>query len=282
VLGGIAGVAGLAAVSGIAAACGAGGAASPTGGGSSTPGPSGSTGASPSTGGSAGGGTVTFGSNASDAVPKAAFEKVFAAFTAASGTNVKVNTVDHGTFQDQISSYLQGAPDDVFTWFAGFRMRFFASQGLATDVNDVWSKFGSNYSDAFKAASTGDDGKQYFVPFYNYPWVVLYRKSVFQEKGYQVPKSLDDFKKLGDKMKSDGLVPLAFGDKDGWPAMGTFDILNMRQNGYDFHIGLMSGKEKWTDPKVKQVYETWKGILPFFQVGALGRTWQEAAQALVG
>ena len=35
-------------------------------------------------------------------------------------------------------------------------------------------------------------------------------------------------------MKTDGLVPLAFGDKDGWPAMGTFDILNMRLNGYEF------------------------------------------------
>src|SRR4051812_23070253 len=166
VLGGIAGVAGLATAAGIVAACGPSGAASPTGGGSSAaPGSSGPPAAS-----GGGGGDVTFGSNASDAVPKAAFEKVFAAFTAATGAKVKVNTVDHGTFQDQISSYLQGAPEDVFTWFAGFRMRFFASQGLATDVNDVWSKIGSNYSDAFKAASTGDDGKQYFVPFYNYPW----------------------------------------------------------------------------------------------------------------
>ena len=29
---------------------------------------------------------------------------------------------------------------------------------------------------------------------------------------------------------------MAFADKDGWPAMGTFDILNMRINGYDFHV----------------------------------------------
>ena len=44
---------------------------------------------------------------------------------------------------------------------------------------------------------------------------------------------------------------------DGWPAMGTFDILNMRMNGYEFHIDLMAGKEKWTDPKVKAVFEKW-------------------------
>jgi multiple sugar transport system substrate-binding protein len=277
VLGGMAGVAGLAAVPSLIAACGPGGTASTPPAGSQ---PAGSVPAASQPAG--GGGEVTFGSNASDAVPKAAFEKVFAAFTAATGTAVKVNTVDHGTFQDQISSYLQGAPDDVFTWFAGFRARFFASQGLASDVSDVWATIGGNYSEAFKAASTGDDGKQIFVPFYNYPWVVLYRKSVFAEKNYTIPKTLDEFKALGDKMKTDGLVPLAFGDSDGWPAMGTFDILNMRQNGYAFHIGLMAGTEKWTDPRVKQVYETWKTILPYFQEGALGRTWQDAAQAMVG
>ena len=81
-------------------------------------------------------------------------------------------------------------------------------------------------------------------------------------------------------MKSDGLVPIAFADKDGWPAMGTFDIINMRINGYDFHISLMAGKESWTDPKVKQVFDTWRGLLPHHQPGANGRTWQEAAQSL--
>ena len=77
----------------------------------------------------------------------------------------------------------------------------------------------------------------------------MYRKSVFEEKGYTVPKTWDEFVALADKMKTDGLIPLAFADKDGWPAMGTFDILNMRVNGYQFHVDLMAGKEKWTDPQ---------------------------------
>ena len=226
-------------------------------------------------------GTVTVGSNASDAVPKKAYADVFAAYTQKSGVQTKVNTVDHNTFQEQINNYLQGSPDDVFTWFAGYRMRFFAAQGLAGDVSEVWNDIGSNFSDSFKKASTGDDGKQYFVPIYNYPWVLMYRKSVWQAKGYQPPQSIDDLKTLAGQMKKDGLVPIAFADKDGWPAMGTFDILNMRMNGYDFHVSLMAGKESWTDPKVKAVFDTWRGLLPYHQDGSLGRTWQEAAQSLV-
>ena len=31
--------------------------------------------------------------------------------------------------------------------------------------------------------------------------------------------------------------------------MGTFDILNMRINGYDFHVSLMAGKESWDGPQ---------------------------------
>ena len=79
-------------------------------------------------------------------------------------------------------------------------------------------------------------------------------------------------------MKTDGIVPLAFGDQDGWPAMGTFDILNMRLNGYAFHIGLMGGTEKWSDPRVQKVFEYWRDLLPYFQEGAPGRTWQDAAK----
>jgi multiple sugar transport system substrate-binding protein len=276
VLKGLAGTAGLVTVPAIIAACGPSGASTAASEAATTaPSAAGGESAAPA------GGELTFGSNYSDETPKNAMQAVVDAFTAESGINVKVNTVDHGTFQDQISSYLQGTPDDTFTWFAGFRMKFFASQGLATDISSVWSEVGSNYSEAFKTASTGDDGKQYFIPFYNYPWVVIHRKSLFEEKGYTIPTTIAEFTALGDKMKSDGLVPMAFGDSDGWPAMGTFDIINMRINGYDFHVGLMAGTEKWSDPKTKAVFEEWRKLIPYLQEGALGRTWQDAAQSLL-
>jgi len=225
--------------------------------------------------------SVSLGSNASDEVPKKALAATLKGFETKSGATVKVNTVDHGTFQEQINKYLQGKPDDVFTWFAGFRMQFFAKQGLATPINDVWEKIGGGFTDALKAASTGEDGKQYFVPLYYYHWAVFYRKSVFEKGGYQPAKNLDEFKALCAQMQKDGLVPLAFADKDGWPAMGTFDYLNMRINGYDFHIDLMAGKEAWDSDKVKSVFNTWRELMPYHQPAALGRTWQEAGQALV-
>jgi multiple sugar transport system substrate-binding protein len=225
---------------------------------------------------------LTIGSNYSDEVPRTAMAAMIDYCGQEAGVTPAVNTVEHGAYQDSINSYLQATPDDVFAWFAGFRMRFFADQGLATPISDVWAEVGDNYSETFKAASTGDDGEQYFIPIYNYPWVVLYRKSLFEEKGYSVPATAEDFAALLQQAQDDGLVPLAFADKDGWPAMGTFDILDMRLNGYQFHVDLMAGKESWTDERVTKVFEYWRdNILPFSQEGALGRTWQEAAQSLL-
>lgn len=218
--------------------------------------------------------TVTVGSNSSDEVPKKAFAAAFTAYEKKSGKKVDVNTTDHNEFQTNITRYLQGTPDDVFMWFAGYRMQYFAEKGLLTDIDDVWKGF-KGFSQALKDQST-HDGKQYFVPYYYYPWAVFHRKSLFEKQGYEQPKNWDDFIALAKQMHKDG-TPVAFCDKDGWPAMGTFDYINMRLNGYDFHKGLMAGTEAWTDAKVKKVFDLWRELMPYYQKGALGRTWEEAA-----
>jgi multiple sugar transport system substrate-binding protein len=236
------------------------------------------TGASSSKSGSTTSKSTTLGSSASDSVPKAAIAGMVTAFKAASGDSVAINTKAHNDFQNQINTYLQGSPDDGFTWFAGYRMKYYAAKGLVAPLDDVWAKLGAdNFGTGIVTASTGDDGKKYFVPNYNYPWAIFYRKSVFAAKGYEVPTTFDAFRALCVQMKKDGITPIAFADKDGWPAMGTFDYLNMRLNGYQFHVDLMAHKESWDQQKVKDVFDNWKSILPYTTSGALGLTWEEAA-----
>jgi multiple sugar transport system substrate-binding protein len=222
-------------------------------------------------------GSVSIGSNYSDAAVKSAFAAAVHGYSRES--KVSINTVDHNTFQNNIQNYLQGSPNDVFCWFAGNRMQFFADQGLLTPIDDVWDKIGSQFTDAIKAASKGPDGKYYLVPWVNYPWVMFYKKSVFSQHGYSVPKTWDDLIALCKQMQKDGFSnPIAIGQKDGWPAMGTFDIINMRMNGYQFHVDLMAHKNSWTDPKVKAVFDKWAELTPYYTPGATGRIWQDAVK----
>jgi multiple sugar transport system substrate-binding protein len=219
---------------------------------------------------------VTVGSNYSDEVPKAGL----AAAIAATGIDAEINTVDHNTYQENFNTYIQ-QPDDVMAWFAGYRLRAFASKGVVGDISDVWAAdLDDDMSAGFKSASTGLDGNQYFVPFYFYAWGVHYRKSLFEENGYDIPTTWDEFLALNAQMEADGLVPLAGANDGRWPQMGMFDMLNLRINGYDYHVSLMGGNESWDSDEVKAVFAAWEELLPYYQPDAAGRTWQDAATAL--
>src|SRR6202020_3550261 len=202
---GLAATAGLAAIPGALAACSSNSSSTTRSTGTS------SAGASPTgSGSSSAGGSISFGSNYSDPAPKQAFASLITGAQTSTGVKVAINTVDHNTFQNDITSYLQGTPNDLATWFAGYRMQYFAAQGLLEPIDDVWEKIGGNFAAATPSLCKGADGHYYFVPIYNYPWVVFYNKSTFTQKGYTVPATWDDLITLAKKMKSDGLVPFAF------------------------------------------------------------------------
>jgi multiple sugar transport system substrate-binding protein len=223
-------------------------------------------------------GELTVGSNYSNDLPR---EGLHAALDAFPNENVTIalNEVDHNTFQENITTYLQN-PDDVIPWFAGYRMQFFAAQGLLGPIDDVWATgLNDTMSEGFKLASTGQDGQLYFVPWTYYCWGIHYRPSVFEENGWTPPESMEDLMALASNMQDAGLVPFALGNDGRWPAMGTFDQLNFRMNGYQFHMDLMAGKESWTDERVKNVFTEWEALLPFHQENPNGRTWEEAGSA---
>jgi len=224
-------------------------------------------------------GDLTIGSNYSNELPQAGLAAAVAAIPNADIVAM-INEVDHNTFQENISTYLQ-QPDDIIPWFAGYRMRFFAEQGLLGDISDVWGTIGGEQSDGFKVASTGDDGNQYFVPWNYYAWGVHYRKSFFDEMGWEPPTDLDSLTALAGEMTDAGITPFAFGNDGQWPAMGTFDQINFRLNGYQFHVDLMAGKESWEDDRVKDTFSTFGTLAAFHQENPNGRTWEDAAAALV-
>ena len=230
--------------------------------------------AAPTTTADVGVGTATLGSNYSGEKNQAAL----AAAVAATGIDTVINTIDHNTYQENFNTYIQ-QPDDVVSWFAGYRLRAFASKGVLGDISDVWAGL-DGMSEGFKSASSGLDGKQYFVPFYFYPWAVQYRKSVFADAGYSIPTTWADFTALCDTMTADGITPLCAANDGRWPQMGMFDMLNMRINGYDYHVSLMGGNEDWESAEVKNVFSTWEEILPYYQPDPNGRPWEEAANAL--
>jgi multiple sugar transport system substrate-binding protein len=228
-------------------------------------------------------GPLSFGARTVDESPTKQLKALVAAYEAKTGNTVTYNATESNAFQNNLSQYLQGTPDDAFQWMAGYRMQFFAEQGLLVDLSDVWEEIGDQYAESYKIASTGLDGKQYFIPQSWYPWGLHYRKSMIADIGLDPEDiySWDDLMAVLEGMKGKGLIGLASADKGGWEAMGTFDILNARINGYQFHVDLLGGREKWTDDRVREVFKYWEMLLPYMNTNVLDLEWDGAMQLLL-
>ncbi|WP_258572989.1 extracellular solute-binding protein [Streptomyces sp. KM273126] len=161
--------------------------------------------------------------------------------------------------------------------------RYFAKKGLASLVDEVWETMGDGFNDAAKQLSRGEDGKYCFVPLYEYPLAVFYRKGLFVERGYQVPRTWDEFVGLARRMRKDCLSPVSsgYGGGDRWSVLGAFGYLNLRANGYDFRTSMLRGETSWTDKRTARVLDPWRELTPRCQRSGDGRSRQDAARSLL-
>jgi len=225
---------------------------------------------------------VSFGSNNSNG-PGPEQDAAWTAAAKAKGINVALNVVDHNNFQNNINSYLQGTPDNAFDWFSGYRMQFFAQKGLLTPIDDVWKVIGKDFTAGFAGGATGLDGKKYLVPTDWYPWAIHYRKSVWKKAGVNPAsiKTISDLIKACKVFKSKGLTPIAQAAKGGWEPMGVFDIINMRTNGYKFHVDLTAGRVSWTDPRVQKTFANFTALRPYMSTHPLDLGDQDAGKLVI-
>lgn len=223
--------------------------------------------------------TLVINSNLSDPAPKAAFQTMVDKFKAEyPEIDVTLNTFDHEAYKTAIRNFLASDPPDVALWFAGNRMRFFVDQGLIMDISDLWEDAGFNDSMASSRAAFTADGKQWGVPWGYYQWGVFYRQDIFDQYGLEVPKTWDEFLAVGDTLVENGITPVTIGTKYLWTAGGWFDYLNLRVNGYDYHIELTNGEASYLDPELDEVFDIWSDLIDrdFFLANHATYSWQEA------
>lgn len=229
-------------------------------------------------------GEITINSDHSDPVPKKAMEELIADFQKANpDVTVKWNNFDHEGYKSAIRNFLTADAPDVVAWYAGNRMEPFVKAGLFEDVTDVWTANG--LEDQLKSASPSMtiDGKKWGVPYTYYQWGIYYRKDIFQSQGITPPKTWAELLAASKKLKDAGITPFTIGTKAQWPAAGWFDYLDLRVNGYDFHMQLTSGKVPYTDPRVKAVFEKWAELVKpgYFIENHAAIDWQDAVPQLV-
>ena len=224
-------------------------------------------------------GEIILNSDHSDPAPKKAMEELIADFQKAHpDITVKWNNFDHEGYKSAIRNFLTADAPDVAAWYAGNRMEPFVKAGLFEDVTDVWEK--NSFNDQLKsaAASMTIDGKKWGVPYTYYQWGIYYRADIFKDNGIAPPKTWAELLAASEKLKAAGVTPFAIGTKALWPTGGWFDYLDLRVNGYEFHMDLTAGKVPYTDAKVKAVFEKWGELVKagYFLENHAAIDWQDA------
>ncbi len=201
-------------------------------------------------------------SNASDPALKKGWEDTVQRFeNEHPDIDVQLTSFAHEAYKTNIRNSLSSEAPDVAMWYAGNRMKFFVDQGLFEDVSDVWAENDFTTQLASSLKSLTIDGKQYGVPYLYYQWGMYYRSDIFEQYGIAIPTTWDEFLAACATLKKNGITPIAIGTKHLWTAAGWFDYLNLRINGYDFHMDLMAGKISYEDARLDAVFDTWGELI---------------------
>lgn len=127
------------------------------------------------------------------------------------------------------------------------------------------------------------DGKTYGIPIGIHRYNVLYyNKKVFDQNGLQPPSSWEQFYQVAESLQARGVVPLALGNKLGWPAaLLAWDGILIAQSGADFHDSYLTGKESANDPRIVAMLDETVKVLAHTNGNRDLLTWDEAAQMVV-
>jgi len=229
-------------------------------------------------------GTLTIFSDMSNPAPRAVMEDMAARFDAMHpDLEVALTVIDREAYKTQIRNFLTANPPDVANWYAANRMRPYVDAGLFEDVSDLWMEPEIAENLASTKGAMTLDGKQWGVPYTYYQWGVYYREDIYDELGLEEPQTFEEMKANCQAILDSGRKCYTIGTKFLWTAAGWFDYLNMRTNGYDFHMALANGEVEWTDERVRATFANWRDLIDMGAYVDNHQTysWQEALPFMV-
>ncbi|WP_448808668.1 ABC transporter substrate-binding protein [Agromyces bauzanensis] len=177
-------------------------------------------------------------------------------------TGITVDYQGSSEFEAQIAVLAEGgnAPDVGIVPQPGLLGRLAAggwlipaSQAVEDNVDEWWSEDWKKYGTY--------DGTFYSAPLMasikGYVW---YSPAEFEEKGYEVPTTLDELKDLSEQIAAEGdhkpwCVGLESGDATGWPGTDWIEDYMLRLHGADVYDQWVTHEIPFNDPQVFDAFE---------------------------
>lgn len=196
------------------------------------------------------------------------FKKVVANFEKATGATVK-HSCSQSSEQQIVIDIKAGSPSNISVFpQPGLAANMAAIGGLVPlgDKARDWVK--TNYAAGSSWADLGtykgkDDKSNFYGLFFNVnvKSLVWYIPENFKEKGYKVPKSMEELQDLTKKIAADGGKPWCIGlgsdAATGWPATDWVEDMMLRTQSPQVYDDWTSNKMKFNDKRVVEAIEAY-------------------------
>ncbi len=166
--------------------------------------------------------------------------------------NITVEGIPQANAWDAIRTAVSGGggPDIVYTPGPSFVFEM-AKAGQLLPLDNYATQLGWDKQFLPWALDLGKvDGKLYSIPHEIETMVLYYNKTLFEQKGWTPPKTMDEWYKLMAEVKKAGLIANAAGNAEWRPTDEHYvtEFLN-QYAGPDKVYSALKGETPWTDPE---------------------------------
>jgi alpha-glucoside transport system substrate-binding protein len=200
---------------------------------------------------------------------EAVFKKVISVFEKSTGATVK-HSCSQSSEQQIVIDIKAGSPSNISVFpQPGLAANMAAIGGLVPlgDKTSNWVKTnfaaGSSWADLGTYANKAGK-KEFFGLFYNVnvKSLVWYIPENFKEKGYKVPKTMEELQDLTKKMAADGgakpwCIGLGSDAATGWPATDWVEDFMLRTQTPAVYDGWVDNSIKFNDKRVVEAIEAY-------------------------
>lgn len=149
----------------------------------------------------------------------------------------------------------RNAPDIYFEW-TGARLEQRYAEGYAADLTEATRS--GPLADLFEESTFGPatvDGKIVLVPYSaDVTNVIWYNTKILSDNGVQPPATWADLLAACDTLSAAGVIPIASGNKDLWPAGNWLSHLSSRVVGEEAYDTVLGGEGKFATPEWEKAF----------------------------
>jgi raffinose/stachyose/melibiose transport system substrate-binding protein len=150
------------------------------------------------------------------------------------------------------------APDLAYTWPAASVLAGYARVGALAPLDAYYEEYGWQGINDFYRGRSSYEGHIYGVPMEQDLMGVYYNRDLFEENGIAEPTTYAEFQAAVETFKELGITPIAFGNRDRWPATNTLRLLLGLSAGKATEEAVLFGDESWDNDAFRTAADTFR------------------------